>query len=119
MEESVTSVASVTSPRNESVEPIEESVNSVTSPRNERVEQARQIIQNDVVQGSSSEDPSTPTTSMSLEERVERAKKLLAEKQAQKSKETQDVSKNTTKAAKWPRNIRKGFIELLTFVFEL
>ena len=119
MEESVASVAPVTSPSNESVEPIEESVNSVTSPRNERVEQARQIIQNDVVQGSSSEDPSTPTTSMSLEERVERAKKLLAEKQAQKAKETQDVSKNTTRPTKWPRNIRKGFVELLTFVFEL
>ena len=67
-------------------------VESVVSPRNERVEQARQVIQNDVVTNEPSvENPSTPTTSMSLDERVERAKKLLAEKQAQKAKNAEEV----------------------------
>ena len=41
-----------------------------------------------------SESPSTPTTTMTLDERVERAKRLLAEKQAQKVKEDDDVSYN-------------------------
>ena len=58
---------------------------SIASPRNERVEQARQVLQSEVVQEASEEDkPSTPTTTLSLEERVERAKRLLADKQAQK-----------------------------------
>ena len=62
------------------------------SPRNERVEQARQHL-NEVVQESNDEkSPSTPTTTMSLDERVERAKRLLAEKQAQKAKEADEVS---------------------------
>ena len=39
-----------------------------------------------------SESPSTPTTTMTLDERVERAKRLLAEKQAQKAKEADEVS---------------------------
>merc|ERR1712203_675274 len=60
---------------------------SVASPRNERVEQARQVLQSEVVQEASEEDkPSTPTTTLSLEERVERAKRLLADKQAQRPK---------------------------------
>ena len=67
---------------------------SIVSPRNERVEQARQVIQNDVVtKEPSEENPSTPTTTMSLDERVERAKKLLAEKQAQKAKNAEEVSR--------------------------
>ena len=62
------------------------------SPRNERVEQARQHL-NEVVQESNDEkSPSTPTATMSLDERVERAKRLLAEKQAQKAKEADEVS---------------------------
>merc|ERR1712166_1229143 len=68
---------------------------SIASPRNERVEQARQVLQSEVVQEASEEDkPSTPTTTMSLEERVERAKRLLADKQAQKTKEEIEKSKD-------------------------
>merc|ERR1712238_352145 len=49
----------------------------------------------EVVQAASEEDkPSTPTTTMSLEERVERAKRLLADKQAQKAKEVTEKSKD-------------------------
>ena len=52
-------------------------------------------MQSEVVQEASEEDkPSTPTTTMSLEERVERAKRLLADKQAQKTKEETDKSKD-------------------------
>merc|ERR1712203_303180 len=69
---------------------------SVASPRNERVEQARQVLQSEVVQEASEEDkPSTPTTTMSLEDRVERAKRLLADKQAQKAKEEQEKVKES------------------------
>jgi len=71
---------------------------SIASPRNERVEQARQVLQSEVVpsQSSSTEDkPSTPTTTMSLEDRVERAKRLLADKQAQKAKEEQEKMKES------------------------
>ena len=53
-------------------------------------------MQSEVVpsQSSSTEDkPSTPTTTMSLEDRVERAKRLLADKQAQKAKEEQEKVK--------------------------
>jgi hypothetical protein len=71
-------------------QPSSPAANSVASPRNERVEEARRVIQNDV--GSPSNEVSTPTTSLSLEERVERAKRLLAEKQAMKVQEVQDVN---------------------------
>ena len=63
----------------------------VASPRQERVEQARQVIQNEIGSDSPA-GPSTPTSSLSLQERVERAKRLLAEKQAEKAKEAADVS---------------------------
>merc|ERR1712048_451358 len=70
---------------------------SVASPRNERVEQARQVLQSEVVpaQSSTEDKPSTPTTTMSLEDRVERAKRLLAQKQAQKAKEEQEKVKES------------------------
>ena len=52
-------------------------------------------MQSEVVQEASEEDkPSTPTTTLSLEERVERAKRLLADKQAQKVKEESEKSKD-------------------------
>jgi len=70
---------------------------SIASPRNERVEQARQVLQTEVVPETATEEnkPSTPTTGLSLEERVERAKRLLADKQAQKAKEDADKSKDS------------------------
>ena len=52
-------------------------------------------MQSEVVQEASEEDKSsTPTTTLSLEERVERAKRLLADKQAQKAKEETEKSKS-------------------------
>jgi hypothetical protein len=52
-------------------------------------------LQSEVVQEASEEDkPSTPTTTLSLEERVERAKRLLADKQAQKVNEESEKSKD-------------------------
>ena len=52
-------------------------------------------MQTEVVQDTSEENkPSTPTTTMSLEERVERAKRLLADKKAQKDKEELEKAKN-------------------------
>ena len=69
---------------------------SITSPRSERVEQARQVIQNEGLDDSKTEPaPSTPTTSMTLEERVERAKRLLAQKQAEKDQESKDKEKSS------------------------
>ena len=72
---------------------------SMTSPRNERVEQARQVLQNEGLDDSKSEvaaaATSTPTTSMTLEERVERAKRLLAQKQAEKVLEEKEKEKNS------------------------
>ena len=70
---------------------------SVTSPRNERVEQARQVLQSEGLDDSKSEvaAPGTPTTSMTLEERVERAKRLLAQKQAEKALEEKEKEKNS------------------------
>jgi len=68
---------------------------SIASPRNERVEQARQVLQTEVVPETSEENkPSTPTAGLSLEERVERAKRLLADKQAKKVQEEREKSKN-------------------------
>ena len=71
------------------------SAEDVVSPRNNRVEQARQVLQNEVQPTSEDDKPSTPTSGLSLEERVERAKKLLAEKQAQKAKESDDKEKTS------------------------
>jgi len=72
---------------------------SMTSPRNERVEQARQVLQSEGLDDSKSEvaaaATSTPTTSMTLEERVERAKRLLAQKQAEKVLEEKEKDKNS------------------------
>lgn len=68
---------------------------SVMSPREERVENARQALQTAVNPDlNQSTLPSTPTTSLSLEEKVERAKRLLAENKALKAKEEAEKDKN-------------------------
>jgi len=81
---------------------------SIASPRNERVEQARQVLQTEVAPETTEENkPSTPTAGLSLEERVERAKRLLADKQAQKVKEEQEKSKNAeTERREMGKNIQ-------------
>ncbi len=85
------SIDKVLESRKETPAPPTISPADVASPRQERVEHARQVIQNEI----GSDSPaghSTPTSSLSLQERVERAKRLLAEKQAEKAKEAADVS---------------------------
>lgn len=49
---------------------------SLISPRQERVEAARQTLSETVSDAQNVELPTTPTTSMTLEEKVERAKRL-------------------------------------------
>jgi len=81
---------------------------SIASPRNERVEQARQVLQTEVIPETTEENkPSTPTSGLSLEERVERAKRLLADKQAQKAKEDEEKSKSAeTERREMGKNIQ-------------
>jgi len=67
----------------------------IASPRNERFEQARQHLNEAVQESNDDQSPSTPTTTMTLDERVERAKRLLAEKQAQKAKEADEKEKTS------------------------
>lgn len=70
-------------------------LDDVASPRGARVEQARQVIQQQEVASPSSSNTEQQQSSLSLEERVERAKRLLAEKQALKAKEEEEKLRNT------------------------
>lgn len=68
----------------------------IASPRADRVEQARQILRSETAMTSEPkvEENSSDDSRLSLEDRVARAKRLLAERQAAKAEEEKEKEKN-------------------------